>query len=168
MCRKKVGFCRFHLASDPLCFNLFFQQIMRLTTKWNAVPDWYRAYFKQSLQLHREQKISDLKKIHLPKFLTTFFFHSPEFSPVPSYKQVQKYNCTPKFLMTFFKSFPRKLSFFTPLLHPHTYKVTTTTAQFTSYNCRNYDQLHVKICPGLINQSGTAWNCATMVIEPAL
>ena len=36
--------------------------------------------------------------------------------------------------MTFFASFPRNLSFFTSVFDPHTYKVTTTTAQITFYN----------------------------------
>src|SRR6218665_1469978 len=52
--------------------------------------------------------------------------------------QMQKCNCTLKFLMTFFPSFPPNSSFFTPVFHPHTYTVTTTTttAQFTFYNCK--------------------------------
>ena len=141
-----------------------------------------RAYFKQSLQLHREQKISDLtflnKNIfHLLKFLTTFFSHSlrichlichfalvffshslesqllriqifddvfchsPEFSP---------------FQITFFSHsleicrFHR--CFRSSHLQSYNYMCNCTIhllqLQISFYNCRNSDQLHVKICPG--------------------
>src|SRR6218665_622165 len=81
--------------------------------------DMTRAYFKQSLQLHKEEKFLTspfLKKkfhllkfltnffshhslrlsnkkvnFHLLKFLTTSFSHSPEFSPVPKYKTTTCY-----------------------------------------------------------------------------
>src|SRR6218665_3576966 len=123
---------------------------------WQIPQEPGHNYFKQSLQLHREQNVSDLtflkKKtfssdkisddffshslrisikvnFNLPKFLTTFYF-----SPMPvSQLQVQKYNCTPKFLMNFFRH-SLKMFRFSPLFS--TYKVTTTTAQFTFYNCK--------------------------------
>src|SRR6218665_1436782 len=38
--------------------------------------------------------------------------------------------------MTFFPSFTQHFLFFSPLFHPQTYKVTTTTAQSTFYNCK--------------------------------
>src|SRR6218665_2688699 len=101
-----------------------------------------RAYFKQSLQLNRELTISDLpflkKEFSSAKISDDFFSHSPDFRP-RAQSQVQKYNCTPKFLMTSFHSFfPRNVSFFTPVFDPYTYKVTTdsTSAQLTFYNCK--------------------------------
>src|SRR6218665_2964967 len=101
-----------------------------------------RAYFKQSLPLHRMPTISDrtffriifpllkfLSTIFVPTlqlqnvFLTTFFSHSVKNSP--------KGNCTLQFLMTFSPSSLEMLRF--SILF--TYKITTTTAQFTFYNC---------------------------------
>ena len=88
-----------------------------------------RAYFKQFTTAQRAKNnfwhLTFFKEISV---LTNIFSHSPELSPVPSYK----YNCTPKC----FESFLWNLSFFTPVFDPHTYKVTTTTAQFTFHNCK--------------------------------
>jgi len=86
-----------------------------------------------------DAKISDdLSFSHSPVFL--------DFRPCPTHKpsyKAQKYNCTPKFLLTFsphsleiYHLFPRNLSFFAPVFDHHTCKVTTTTAQFTFYNCK--------------------------------
>src|SRR6218665_2254761 len=82
----------------------------------------YRAYVKQSLQLHREQKISDLT------FLKKKF--PAPFSSLSVQLQVQKYNCTPTFLMTLLKSFPRNFCIFTPAFDP----LTLTKLQLQLHN----------------------------------
>jgi len=98
------------------------------------------------------------------KIILTFFSHSPEFSPVSrcpnaSLLQIglQKYNCTPKFLLTFFV-IPSKFLVFSLLfstltltklqlqLHNSPFR---RQLQITFYNCRNFDQFHVKICPDM-------------------
>ena len=115
-----------------------------------------RSYFKESLQLRRNENMSDLKNnlynlISL-KFPTTFFsrcfFH-------------HSLNVSQNF------------SVFTFLLHSRTYKFTTTTAviailqqlQITFHNCRNCHQLHVKICPAgnIMGDSGVAGDVPSRV-----
>ena len=124
----------------------------------NDVMMLHQGIFKAEFtDLHTEQKISDLtfleKFFHLPKFLTTFFSHLPEFHlcPVTSTK-VQLHT---KISYNFF-SHSLEICCFSPLFSILTltkfYNCTIhllLQLQITFYNCRNCDQLHVKICPGL-------------------
>src|SRR6218665_1354184 len=94
---------------------------------WEACGGFHecsRAYFKQSLQLQREQQISIFWS-----FRTNFV----------------KNVCQPSFLVIQYKFrkkvdllsvIPSKFLLFSPVFDPHTYKVTTTIAQFTFYNCK--------------------------------
>jgi len=97
-------------------------------------------FFSHSLEMCRLfSTVTEKVNFHVPKFLTTFFSHSPEFSPVLTAQlQLPSTNVQlhTKISYDLFYSFPRNLSFFTPVFNPHTYKVTTTTAQFTFYNCK--------------------------------
>src|SRR6218665_56898 len=122
-----------------------------------------RAYFKWTLELHREDKISDLTSENLrqlfpPKFLTMFFSRSHEFlnfqrSQTHVSVEVQLHT---SFLMTFFShDSVKNFRFFTPFFPPsrlQSYNYNCTIhlllLQITFYNCRNCDQLHVKVCPG--------------------
>jgi len=69
----------------------------------------------------------------------TFLSHSPECSlmPKPASCKYKKFNGTPTFLMTFFRHSLKSCPFH-PCFNPHTCKVTTTTSQFTFYNCKWY------------------------------
>src|SRR6218665_1773664 len=119
---------------------------------WEACGGFHecsRAYFKQSLQLQREQQISIfwslrtnfVKNVCQPFFLVIQYKFRKKSTCFLSFASIfacpqASYNCTPQFLMTFSPSFPRNFSFFSPVFDPYTYKVTTTTAQFTFYNCK--------------------------------
>jgi len=100
--------------------------------KFPTLPFWKKTFSSDKISddfFSHSLRISIKVNFNLPKFLTTFYF-----SPMPvSQLQVQKYNCTPKFLMNFFRH-SLKMFRFSPLFS--TYKVTTTTAQFTFYNCK--------------------------------
>ena len=113
-----------------------------------------RAYFKQSLQLHREQTFRTphlFKKTYLLKCLT--FSHSHEFSPMPV--KSTKVQLHTKISYDLFLLIPSKFVDFHPCFRTsHTYKsysynctIHLLQLQITFYNCRNCDQLHVKICP---------------------
>jgi len=83
------------------------------------------------------------KKFHLPKFLTTIFSYSPEFS---------HFSSTEISDATFF--IIRNFSFsalFSTLTQSYNYNciIHLLQLQMTFYNCRNCDPLHVKICSGL-------------------
>jgi len=115
------------------------------------------AYFKQSLQLHREKQISDLA--FLKVFLSSteisddlLLSHSPEFSPLPNYKY--KSTIAHQNFVWLLLVIPSKFVVFHPcFLPPHlqSYNYNCTIhllkLQRTFYNCRNWDQIHVKICP---------------------
>ena len=122
-----------------------------------------RAYFKRSLQLHREQKIQNsafwINFFHLLKFLTTFFSHSlrtchylttekvnlytfsyrnfwrPFLCHSPSYK----YKSTAahqNFLWPSLVIPPKFVCFRSSHLQSYSYNFTITTAQFTFYSCK--------------------------------
>ena len=100
----------------------------------------YRAYFKESLQL---QKFLISEKFHWPKFLTTFFLFLV-ISSIPYISSIQNAASSlqlhSQFLLTFIASLILKISRFS-VFHPSftlffTSKFTTTTAQFTVYNCK--------------------------------
>ena len=124
-----------------------------------------RAYFKESLQLHWNEKfLTSSFKIfyHLLKISDDFFSHSPRISSnLQSFQpfkmlQVQLHR---QFLLTFFHHSVNIFSTFFgfhpsfPLLHFQIYNYNCTIPilqlQITFYNCRNCHQLHVKICPDI-------------------
>ena len=118
------------------------------------------AYFKQSLQLHRKKIRTSL---FLPQtFSMTFFiyrhFQRP-FLVISLRPSSYKYKSTTAHL-TFLWPFCHSLqicefsSLFLTLSHLQSYNYNCTIhhsqLQITFYNCRNCDQLHVKICPGIL------------------
>ena len=70
--------------------------------KFPTLPFWKKTFSSDKISddfFSHSLRISIKVNFNLPKFLTTFYF-----SPMPvSQLQVQKYNCTPKFLMNYFR-----------------------------------------------------------------
>ena len=114
------------------------------------------------------EKLKKKVNFYLPKFLTTFFSHSPKFllfRPCPNASLLQihkstntKYKNTTAHLNFLWPFFVIHSAFF--IFHPcfrpshlQTYNYNCTfhplQLQITFYNCRNCDQLHVKICPAM-------------------
>src|SRR6218665_844629 len=98
-----------------------------------------RAYFKESLQLHRNEKMSDLKKICIIslKFPTTFSVISLTFTfstIIHKSLQAQLHRHILSFLIH--STFSQHFSVSTTLFHSRTSKFTTTTAQLPFYNCK--------------------------------
>ena len=118
-----------------------------LNVRWSNVR-WSRAYFKESVQLHRHEEVSDLKKLyHLrrsPKISDDLPFYSHFFDLYIS--AIQKSH--PSFKLSHFKIYNNNCT------------IAILQLKITCYNCRNCHQLHVKICPAVINRNLKRWSNA--------
>ena len=88
---------------------------------------------------------------HLPKFLTTFLVIRFNFGIGPAQAQ-QKVQLPKQFLTTFFRHSLENVSTLTLKklqLQLHNSPIDLLQLQITFCNCRNCDQLHVKICPAM-------------------
>jgi len=135
------------------------------STKMNVIllVGWRKAYFKESLQLQRNDKFLTSKKFS--SFPLKFFF--PLFSPWPKIYKISSISLSffhffyqQNFWRPFFSHFlhflqnaagttaqpissdlsciihSQNLPLFTPLFHSCSSKFTTTTAQFPFYDCK--------------------------------
>jgi len=118
-----------------------------------------RAYFKESLQLQRNEKILTSSS---GNFLTTFFESFPNFFSLLHFNHSKRcrYNCSGNLFLSYYLIFHHLLNIssrylgFHPSFPPSRFRIynyNCTIAilqlQIICYNCRKCHQLHVKICP---------------------
>src|SRR6218665_2461291 len=96
-----------------------------------------RAYFKESSQLRRNEKMSDLKisdDLFLPFLVIYSIFTFQPLTTRCRYNHTRAISSSLSFIIQ--STFSKHFSVFTPLFHSRTSKFTTTTAQLPFYNCK--------------------------------